>query len=55
MDGKLDASEIADAIINMSGGKAAGPDGLPVDIYKIFKDIQRQTKTTMKTNYLNLS
>lgn len=22
----------------MSGGEAAGPDGLPVDIYKIFKD-----------------
>lgn len=38
MDKKLDALEIADAITNMKGGKAAGPDGLPVDIYKIFKD-----------------
>lgn len=38
MDRKLDASEIADAVTNMRGGKAAGPDGLPVDIYKIFKD-----------------
>lgn len=25
-------------ITNMRGGKATGPDGLPVDIYKIFKD-----------------
>lgn len=38
LDRKLDASEIAGAIANMRGGKAAGPDGLPVDIYKIFKD-----------------
>lgn len=38
LDRKLDISEIADAIINMKGGKAAGPDGLPVDIYKLFKD-----------------
>lgn len=36
MDRKLDASEIADAIANMRGGKTAGPDGLPVDIYEIF-------------------
>lgn len=38
LDKKLDASKIAGAITNMRGGKAAGPDGLPVDIYKIFKD-----------------
>ncbi len=38
MEEKLDASEIADAIANMSGGKTAGPDGLPIDIYKIIKD-----------------
>lgn len=38
MDRKVDASEIADAITNMRGGKTAGPDGLPVNIYKIFKD-----------------
>lgn len=38
MDRKLDASEFADAITNMKGGKAAGPDSLPVDIYNIFKD-----------------
>lgn len=35
---KLDASEITDAITSIRGGKASGPDGLPTDIYKIFKN-----------------
>lgn len=30
--------EIFEAITHMKGGKAAGPDGLPIDIYKLFKD-----------------
>jgi hypothetical protein len=34
----LDGVEISDAISNMKGGQAAGPDGLPIDISKIFKD-----------------
>lgn len=38
LDKKLDATDINAAICNMKGGKAAGPDGLPIDIYKIFKD-----------------
>ncbi len=31
-------SELDNAIHNMKGSKAAGPDGLPIDIYKEFKD-----------------
>lgn len=34
---KLTLGEISDAIDNMKSGKAAGPDGLPIDIYKKFK------------------
>lgn len=29
--------DIFNAITNMRGGKASGPDGLPIDIYKLFK------------------
>lgn len=40
--GKLDhiigTDELSEAITSMSGGKAAGPDGLPIEIYKRFKD-----------------
>lgn len=38
MGRKLDASEIADAIIKLRGGKAAVPDGLLVKLCKTFKD-----------------
>jgi hypothetical protein len=33
LDKELNGVEISDAIFNMKGGKAAGPDGLPIDIY----------------------
>ncbi|CAI5695152.1 unnamed protein product [Oreochromis niloticus] len=33
---KLTLDEISEAIMSMNSGKAAGPDGLPIDIYKKF-------------------
>lgn len=36
LDKELDATDIGNAICYMKNGKAAGPDGLPIDIY-IFK------------------
>ncbi len=38
LDRELEPEEVSNAILNMKGGKAAGPDGLPIDIYKKFKD-----------------
>ena len=31
LDKELDATDIGNAICNMKNGKAAGPDGLPID------------------------
>ncbi len=38
LDKELEPEEVANAIVNMRGGKAVGPDGLPIDIYKEFKE-----------------
>ena len=38
LDRELELEEVSNAILKMRGGKAAGPDGLPIDIYKEFKD-----------------
>lgn len=46
MGRKLDASEIADAIIHLRGGKAAGPDGLPVDLHKILNSLNHSLLCT---------
>ncbi len=37
LDSNLTANKIVSAIDAMNSGKPAGPDGLPVDIYKKFK------------------
>lgn len=37
LDGKFTKLEIAEAIGCMQAGKTAGPDGIPIDIYKIFQ------------------
>lgn len=37
LDRELNLNDISSAITNMRGGKASGPDGLPIDIYKLFK------------------
>ena len=41
LDSALTATEICEAVDAMNSGKAAGPDGLPIDIYKkfIFSDL----------------
>ena len=38
LDSPITTAEISEAIDQMKGGKAPGPDGLPIDIYKIFKN-----------------
>lgn len=38
LEGTLTVGEIADAISSMKGAKSAGPDGIPIDLYKKFKD-----------------
>lgn len=38
LDSPITSAEISEAIDKMKGGKAPGPDGLPIDIYKIFKN-----------------
>lgn len=38
LDRKLDLEDVSNAILNMKGGKAPGPDGLPIDIYKLFRE-----------------
>lgn len=37
LDGELTEIEIAEAINCMQAGKTAGPDGIPIDIYKKFQ------------------
>ena len=37
LERELNLNDISNAIANMRGGKASGPDGLPIDIYKLFK------------------
>ena len=37
LERELNLTDISNAITNMGGGKALGPDGLPIDIYKLFK------------------
>lgn len=34
----ISLQEVVDAIKLMKAGKAAGPDGIPIDIYKKFKE-----------------
>lgn len=38
LDGEITTLEISEAVSAMNAGKTAGPDGLPIDIYKMFKD-----------------
>ena len=38
LDKELNLEIVSNAILNMKGGKASGPDGLPIDIYKLFKE-----------------
>lgn len=38
MDEPLTSEEVLNAIMKMKSGKTAGPDGIPIDIYKTFKD-----------------
>uniref|UniRef100_A0A671X7A5 Reverse transcriptase domain-containing protein n=1 Tax=Sparus aurata TaxID=8175 RepID=A0A671X7A5_SPAAU len=38
LDSPITKKEISHAIDKLKGGRAPGPDGLPLDIYKIFKD-----------------
>lgn len=38
LDGEITAAEIMEAINTLKGGKTAGPDGLPIDLYKYFSD-----------------
>lgn len=38
LDSKLIKEEIGQVIDRMKAGKRAGPDGIPVDLYKNFKD-----------------
>lgn len=38
LDKQLSKEEISEAIGALKAGKTAGPDGLPIDIYKYFKD-----------------
>uniref|UniRef100_A0A669E357 Reverse transcriptase domain-containing protein n=1 Tax=Oreochromis niloticus TaxID=8128 RepID=A0A669E357_ORENI len=37
LEREINFNDVSDAITNMRGGKASGPDGLPIDIYKLFK------------------
>uniref|UniRef100_A0A671WUW6 Reverse transcriptase domain-containing protein n=1 Tax=Sparus aurata TaxID=8175 RepID=A0A671WUW6_SPAAU len=37
LEKELNLNDISNAITSMKGGKASGPDGLPIDIYKLFK------------------
>ena len=37
-DSPITSAEISEAIDKMKGGKAPGPDGLPIDIYTFFKN-----------------
>lgn len=41
LDNPLTISEIYEAIGHMNSGKTPGPDGLPVEFYKIFKNDQQ--------------
>ncbi len=38
LDNMLEESEILESIAKLKNGKTAGPDALPIDIYKLFKD-----------------
>lgn len=38
MDAPIQLIELSEALIKMKGGKTAGPDGIPVDIHKAFKE-----------------
>lgn len=38
MDAPTKLIELSEALIKIKGGKTAGPDGIPVDIYKAFKE-----------------
>lgn len=33
----LGAQEVSEAIASLKGGKTPGPDGIPIELYKIFK------------------
>lgn len=38
LDREQELEEVSNAVLSMRGGKAVGPDGLPIDIYKDFKE-----------------
>lgn len=38
LDGKLSIQELKEALTHMNTGKARGPDGLPIELYKRFSD-----------------
>lgn len=38
LDGKLSIQELKEALTHMNTGKAPGPDGLPIELYKRFSD-----------------
>lgn len=38
LDSSLTVEELHEAIVSLKGGKTAGPDGLPIDIFKTFKE-----------------
>ena len=38
LEKELSLEEVSHAIKNMKGGKASGLDGLPIDMYKLFKE-----------------
>lgn len=57
LDRPLELDELYKALANMQTGIAGGPDGLPIDIYKIFKDkllppLFDMVKEAFRTNFL---
>lgn len=38
LDSTFEESEVMESISKLKNGKSAGPDGLPIDIYKLFKN-----------------
>src|SRR4029434_8610142 len=39
LDSPITKEELFEALSHMNGGKASGPSGLPIDIYKCFKEM----------------
>jgi hypothetical protein len=36
----IQESEVKDALKRMKGSKAMGPDGIPIDVWRILRDIE---------------